>query len=158
MSGYGFVFPSAANLTKALQLRGQVHTAAGWKLGYDTEPLDRLLAERIAINAKDAGLTLQPTSSGAADARLVRIPLASADPWIALSDFAVQAGLPQVQGKANSVEELYATEQALLARRRVIPLIHLPVSYVSGSKVRKWKIQGDGSLDLNLAWMENTRP
>jgi peptide/nickel transport system substrate-binding protein len=159
MSGYGFVFPFSADLTKARQLREQVHSATGWKLGYDsTEPMDRLLAERIALNAKDAGLTLQPMSSGAADARLVRIPLARADPWIALSDFAVQAGLREVQGKANSVEDLYAAEQALLARRRVIPLIHLPVSYVSGSKVRKWKIQTDGSLDLDLAWMESTRP
>jgi MarR-like DNA-binding transcriptional regulator SgrR of sgrS sRNA len=88
----------------------------------------------------------------------VRISLASADPWIALAEVAKQAGLPPVRGKADSVEDLFAVEQALLASRRVIPLIHLPVSYVSGSNLRGWKIQADGSLDLNFTWMESTRP
>ena len=159
MSGYGFVFPSDADIPKARQLRAQVRSTAVWKLGYDgSEPTDRLLAERIALNAKDAALTLQPTTSGAVDVRLVRISLASADPWIALAEVATQAGLPAVQGKADSVEDLFAVEQALLASRRVIPLIHLPVSYVSGSNLRGWKIQADGSLDLNFTWMESAKP
>ena len=159
MSGYGFVFPWAADLAKARQLRGQVRTAAVWRLSYDSaEPMDRLLAERIALNAKDAGLTLQLTNSSAADVRLARISLASAEPWIALRELATQVGLPAGPAKADTIEDLFLTEQALLATKRLIPLIQLPVSYVSGSNLRSWKIQADGTLDLNFAWMESARP
>ncbi len=95
MSGYGFVFPTETNLPRARQAREQVRTVPTWTLGYDgSDPVARLLAERIALNAKDAGLSLQPTAGVTADLRLVRIPLASPDPWIALADVATLAGTP----------------------------------------------------------------
>src|SRR5262249_3315130 len=63
MSGYGFVFPSGADVEKARQLRSQVRTAPKWTLGYDgNDTTARWLAERIALNAKDAGLSLQPST------------------------------------------------------------------------------------------------
>src|SRR6202051_123006 len=94
MSGYGFVFPIDADLARARQDRDQVRSRPSWTLGYDgSDPLVRLLAERIALNAKDAGLSLQPAPAATADLRLVRIPLAP-DPWIALASVANFAGLP----------------------------------------------------------------
>lgn len=159
MSGYGFVFPAVADLMKARQLRSQVRTMSGWKLGYEgTEPTDRLLAERIALNAKDAGLALQTTTSKGADVQLTRISLASANPWTALTELWKITGLPPFQAKSNSVEELFAIEQALLATTRIIPLVHLPMSYASGSNVRAWIVQPDGLLDLNFVWMESAKP
>jgi hypothetical protein len=110
-----------------------------------------LLAERIALNAKDAGLLLQPTSAAAAELRLVRIPLAS-DPWIALTDVGTLAGLP-VGKKPGGVEDLYATEVALLATQRVIPLFHLPMSYASAVTLRNWTLRPDGSWTLADAWL-----
>src|SRR5208282_4000593 len=78
MSGYGFVFSTDADLPRARHAREQVHTIPTWTVGYEgNDSVARLLAERIALNAKDAGLSLQPTSAGVADLRLVRIPLAS---------------------------------------------------------------------------------
>jgi peptide/nickel transport system substrate-binding protein len=162
MSGYGFVFPTDADLPRARQAREQAHTTATWTLGYDgTDPLDRLLAERIALNARDAGLSVQPTPSSlsvaAADLRLVRIPLASQDPWIALASVAMLAGAPS--GKGNgSVEDLYAAELALLATQRLIPLFHLPVSYAAAASLNAWALRPDGSWALDDAWLGTGRP
>lgn len=158
MSGYGFVFSSNADLTKARALRGQVHTVPVWKLGYDaSDVMGRLIAERIALNARDGGLSLQPTSSGNADVRLVRIPLVSMDPWTTLEDVAGHSGLPVKIG-SGSIEELYASEQAALATRRLMPLFHLPVTYASTAVFRNWSVRIDGSLDLPDAWLKSGTP
>jgi peptide/nickel transport system substrate-binding protein len=157
MSGYGFVFPADADLTRARQARNQVPRIPTWTLGYDgTDPLARLLAERIALNAKDAGLLLQPTPATTADLRLLQIPLASIDPWIALADVASLAGVPMGK-KQGDVEDLYASEAALLGTLRVIPLFHLPVSYASASTLKDSVSRPDGSWNLADAWLENEK-
>lgn len=154
ISGFGFVFSSQADLQKAGQLRDQAQTAHVWTIGYDGgDPLARLLAERIALNAKDAGLSLAPTAVGSTDLRLARIPLASPDPWIALDAIAQQTGLPHVQSKSSSVEEVYVAEQSALASERVVPLFHLPVFYAAGTTLRDWIVRPDGTLDLGNAWL-----
>jgi len=158
MSGYGFVFPTGADLPRSRQAREQVRTIPSWTVGYDgTDPVARLLAERIALNAKDAGLSLQPTSAANADLRLVRIPLASPDPWIALANVAALAGIPA--GKdSGSVEDLYASELALLTPQRMIPLFHLPVSYAASATLRNWALRPDGSWTLADAWLGAGKP
>lgn len=159
IGGYGFVFSAEANIPKAKQLRSQVRAASTWTLGYDSsDPLSRLLAERIALNAKDAGLSIQPTGSSSSDVRLIKIALASSDGWLALEDIAKLAGLPQIKSKGNSVEDLYAAEQAMLASDRLIPLLHLPVSYASPAALRNWTLRADGSWDLAAAWLSTSRP
>jgi len=159
MSGYGFVFPAEADLSKARQLRNQVQSARAWTIGYDgNDPLARLMAERISLNAKDVGLSLQPTPSGTSDLRLERIPLAAADPWLALDGVFAQAGLPAAKNKGASAEELYAAEQAALATERLIPLFHLPVSYAAAPGLKNWVLHIDGSVDLADTWLESTKP
>lgn len=159
MSGYGFVFPSDSDLSKARQLRSQVRTASTWTIGYDSnDPLARLIVERITLNARDAGLTLQPTSSSTADLRLVRIPLASPDPWIALENLPTQAGLPTRKSKGGSAEDLYVAEQSVLGAQRVIPLFHLPASYAVSLSLRNWTVRLDGGWDLAGASLETVKP
>src|SRR5580700_10029239 len=158
MSGYGFVFSTDADLAQARQAREQAHATPIWTLSYDaSDSLDRLLAERIALNAKDAGLTLQPTPSANADVRLVRIPLASPDPWVALANVATLAGAP-ARKSGGSIEELYATERVVLEAQRVIPLFHLPVSYAATAALRDWTLRPDGSWALADAWLETGKP
>jgi len=157
MTGYGFVFPADADLARARQEREQVPSRTTWILGYDgRDPLARLLAERIALNAKDAGLSLQPMPAANAELRLVRIPLAAPDPWIALAGLATFAGLPAEKTHAG-VEDLYASEVAMLATRRVIPLFHLPVSYASASSLKNWALRPDGSWAVADAWLRSPR-
>lgn len=159
MSGYGFVFPTDFDLPRARQLVQQVHTVPTWTIAYDgSDAVDRLLAERVALNAKDAGLSLQPTSAAGADLRLVRIPLASSDPWVALDGVASVVGLPPAKVKNGSTEELYEAEQMALATERIIPLFHLPVSYGSSVTLKNWAAQTDGTLPLENAWLGSTKP
>lgn len=159
ISGYGFVFPTDADLTRARHEREQVRKVPAWTLGYDgNDSVARFLAERIALNAKDAGLSVQPTSSSAADLRLIRIPLASADPWIALAEVATLVGLPATRNKSGSVEDLYAAERAVLASQRIVPLFHLPVSYAAGATLKNWTLRPDGSWSLDDAWLANGKP
>jgi peptide/nickel transport system substrate-binding protein len=164
MSGYGFVFSSDADLQRARHEREQVRTIPAWTLGYDGhDPLARLLAERIALNAKDAGVALQPvasqpTSPATTDLRLARIPLASADAWTSLEQISAIAGIPFPSGKGRSVEDLYAAEQAMLATQAIIPLFHLPVCYVAAPSLRNWDLRADGALTLTDAWLGSGKP
>jgi len=154
ISGFGFVFSSKADLQKARQLRDQVHSARAWTIGYDgSDPLARLLVERIALNAKDAGLSLVPTAVGSTDLRLVRILLASSDPWIALEGIAAQAGLSKSKNNRAAFEELFAAEQGELASQRVVPLFHLPAFYAASASLRDWALRTDGTLELANAWL-----
>jgi len=159
LSGYAFVFPTDADLPRARHAREQVRTIPTWSVGYDlSDPVARLLAERIALNARDAGLSLQPTTANAADLRLVRISLASPDPWIALANAAALTGMPPVKSTGGSVEDLYAAEQAALATQRIIPLFHLPVSYAVATTLKNWTLRRDGSWSLADAWIGSGKP
>jgi len=159
MSGYGFVFPAEADLSRARHQREQVRTLPEWTVGYDAnDSIARLLVERIALNAKDAGLTLRPTTVNTADLRLVRIPLAAADPWISLEALAAAEVLPKPKVNAGSGEDLYSAEQAALATQRLIPLFHLPATYGASTILKNWTVRSDGSWDLADAWLGTTKP
>ncbi|HET7892827.1 MAG TPA: ABC transporter substrate-binding protein [Candidatus Sulfotelmatobacter sp.] len=152
MSGYEFVFSTDPDLARARQARQQAGRVPNWTLGYDgNDPLARLLAERVTLNAKDAGLVLQPAAGVAGDLRLMRIPLEAPDAWIALAGVAPLAGLPAVEHRASE-EDLYGAETALLGTQRVIPLFHLPASYVGAAGLENWVLQTDGSWTVADAW------
>src|SRR5579872_1881157 len=157
ISGYGFVFSTETELQKARQLRAEVRAVGTRTVGYDgNDPLCRLVAERVALNAKDAGLALQPTSGTATDLRVMRIPVASSDPWVALNQILGLLGVPAAK-KGGSTEDLYSVEQGVLANGRVIPLFYLPVSYASSANLKEWKLRLDGSWDVSSAWLENSK-
>jgi ABC-type transport system substrate-binding protein len=159
MSGYGFVFSTEADRARAQQLRDQIPGVPSFSLGYEgNDPLMRLLAERVALNAKDAGLWVQLNVS-ATDLRLVRIPLTSADPWVSLQHLTSDLGLPSATpAKARSLEQLFASERSVLASGRVIPLFHLPLSYASATTLHDWNLTANGTLQLASAWLKSSQP
>ena len=158
MSGYGFIFPTEVDLTRARQLRAQFRSVPTWTIGYDpSDPLGRLIADRIALNAKDAGLQLQPTSSAPADVRLVQIPMLSSNAWIALAGVAEMSGSPMAKSQGSSAADLYSAEQAVLAARRVIPLSHLPVTYAGSPRMKSWTVRPEGTIDVSNAWLGSAR-
>ena len=159
ISGYGFVFPATPDLQKARQLRGDIRTIPNWTLGYDgSDPLSRILAERIALNARDAGLSLRPTNAADSDLRLAKIPIASSDPSVALSELLTRTGLPLSKTMGASAQDLFTQEQAALATERILPLFHLPVTYATAPTVKDSDVNLDGTLNLQHAWLENSRP
>ena len=59
------------------------------------DPVERVIAERIVLNAREAGLRLQlATGAGHPDLRLVRVPIASPEPHVALRELASALGFP----------------------------------------------------------------
>ncbi len=164
LTGYEFAFPASANLALAQQERAEVQQATLWSLGFDaSDPVQRLLAERIALSARDAGLRLQLANGNAADVRLVRVPLASLDARVALEELAAALGLPppkfggnSVAG--NSVDDLYAAENTLLQSQRVIPLLHLRTACGVSATVRNWSEIRDGRWRLPDVWLAAEKP
>jgi hypothetical protein len=124
-------------------------------LSYDPrDPQAQLIAERIALNAREAGITIQVALSGVADISLTRIVLPSADPTTSLRAAARSLGLPQPIIQSNSVDDLYPAEKALLDAHTVIPLFHLPVAYTSGPRVLNWQPDRTGEWNLADIWLE----
>jgi peptide/nickel transport system substrate-binding protein len=159
ISGYGFLFSPDVDLSRAKDDLAQARARPTWTLGYDSnDTMARLLAERIALNAKDAGLPLLPTTAASTDIHLLRIPLASTDAWVALANVAAVAGMPMPKVGGSSVEDLYTMERSLLTTQRLIPLFHLPVSYAASPAVKQWLPGPDGSWGLADVWLESEKP
>jgi MarR-like DNA-binding transcriptional regulator SgrR of sgrS sRNA len=159
MTGYAFLFPTAVDMRRAQLTRGEVPQAPAWTLGYDTsDPLARVITERIVLNASDAGLRLQATNSSTADVRLVRVPLASLDARVALTSLAARLGLPQPKFNDDSADGLYIAENALLQSQRVIPLLYLRSTVALGAGLRNWTEAPDGGWQLQSVWLGTEKP
>jgi peptide/nickel transport system substrate-binding protein len=144
LSGYSFVFPSARDVGRARQLGAGAPVLA---VSYQrADALARAVAERIAVNAGEAGIAVRPVPDAAADARVVRLRIASSDAQTALEDLAAQLKTQPPPPAAS----LYTAERALLNAGNVIPLVHLPVAWQLGSKVRAWST----SWRLEDTWLE----
>ena len=159
MTGYGVVFPTDINLTRAQQERAEIARASLWSLGFDAnDPMQRVIAERIVLNAGEAGLRLQLAGSGAADLRLVRISLAAPEPHVALCELFSALGFPQPKFGGDSLEELYAAESSLLQSKRVIPLLHLRSAAAVSEQVKGWSERPDGAWRLADVWLSAEKP
>lgn len=157
MTGYSSVFSAQGNVQRAkVVLAGS--RQPDLKLSYDPrDPQAQLIAERIALNAREAGLTVQVSLSGADDLRLVRVVLPSPDPATSLREAARQLGLPQPVVRGDTVEDLYQTEHTLLDAHTVIPLFHLPVASAASVRVRSWAPNRLGGWNLQDVWLEDSR-
>jgi len=154
VSGYGFVFPAEQNLTRAQQLRSEVKYAPTWTLSYDADdPVARVMAERIELNARDAGIRLQVTTNATTDVRLARIGLASVNGRIALTAAVSAVGGPLPRISSSSADDLYQAEYNILQTQRVIPLFQLPTSFALSLAVKDWDESRDGILHLDNVWL-----
>ena len=155
MSGYEFVFPANMDLQRAQQLRGDSRQGSAWSLGYDSaDALARLVAERVALNARDVGLIVQPTASAAADIRVARAQLSSLEPGLALAGLTAALGVGQPNFTGNSVEDLFKAENALLQTKQIVPLLHIPsAAYATSPGVRNFVVDRDGTWHLSDVWL-----
>jgi ABC-type transport system substrate-binding protein len=145
-TGYSAAFSAQANPQRARSLLDDSRQSApklSFGLSYDPrDPQAQLIAERIALNAREAGITVQVSLSGADDIRLMRVVLPSPDPATSLDEAARQLGLPQPAfqlSHGGSLDDLYQAEKNLLDGYNVIPLFHLPVANAASAHVRDWQ-------------------
>jgi ABC-type transport system substrate-binding protein len=166
MTGYSVVFSSQANPQRARALLAGSRQPA-LNLSFDPrDPQAQLIAERIALNAREVGVTIQVSLSGAEDLRLVRAVLPSPDPATALVEAARQLGLQQpalpAAPRSNSLDDLYQAERTLLDGYAVIPLFHLAVASAASARVRGWepdRLREWSGAGLSLAdlWLADSR-
>jgi peptide/nickel transport system substrate-binding protein len=166
LSGYAFLFPSALNLARTKELLTatgrEVSRAAPLVLIYDFADGDaRAVAERVAVNLKEAGIAVQLSgqTSGsamkppAADMRLVRQRIASPDTAVALP--ALLDALGEASAVPETPEQAYAAERAPIDAFRVIPLVHVTESYGLSPQVRDWMAPRWGGWRLEEVWLES---
>ncbi len=157
MTGYSAVFSPQANVPRAKALLAGSRQPS-LTLSYDPrDPQAQLIAERIALNAREAGITVQVSVSGAPDLQLVRVVLPSGDPATSLREAARELGLPQPLLHGNAVEELYQAERTLLDGYPVIPLFHLPVASAASARVQGWAPDRMGGWNVADLWLEDSR-
>jgi peptide/nickel transport system substrate-binding protein len=167
-NGTAFLFPTAQDAVGAKDLWSQISGSPKIALGYDSgDSLEQAIAERIVVNARDAGIALVAgTNAGVAqssagfDAQLVRMRMVSSHSRDALAGF--QAVLAPMAGldlsplpAALTSEQIYGRERAIVGSFRVVPLVWLPQVYGLGSHVRDWKAPaaGDGWPFADV-WLE----
>jgi peptide/nickel transport system substrate-binding protein len=155
LSGYEFLFPDSRDLERARRLaRG----APPVTIAYDPQDaMARLIVERIAVNAREAGLVIRPVAGAQPGAaRITRARIQSTDAGQALASAATALGFETAA--PASPEALYAAERTLLLGFRVIPLFHLPELLGLGSRVRNWTPTRWGGWKLENVWLAPEKP
>jgi len=160
ISGYAYLFAPAQGAGLRLP--------AGAMLGlaYDgSDELARLIAERVSLNAREAGITVQarPESplfrSFDADLKLVRVRVASPDTAAALAALGEaldNSGL-QAAESASGADRLFAIENDALKDYLMIPIAQIPESIVLSPAVHDWRMTISGNVDWGSLWLESPR-
>jgi ABC-type transport system substrate-binding protein len=176
LTGYEFMFGGATNLDRAKELRADAAAfvvISPITLAYDfSDPLAKLVAERIAVDAREAGIVITPygeshTNSKAArtsinaDAVLLRVPLESVDLPSALAARSESLGLSPASNAAilgaTRSEDLFEIERKLLEGFRVLPVAHVPQVLWLNSSAHNWQQLANGAWQLDQLWVEGAR-
>jgi len=155
-SGTAFLFSTAVDTAQARNIWSEITGPRRIVLGYDaSDSLEESIAERIAVDAREAGgsVTVAAIKPGAgsvnADARLVRLRMASANPGEALArDIAAWgpiAGVSADPAPTAMPQQIYDAERAIVSTYRIVPLVWLPRAYGLGTRVRDWKAPATGA-------------
>lgn len=167
ISGFAFAFDHGLDLKRARQARAESGWAAPLIIAYDpAAALARSVAERVAVNGRDAGLTVQAqalnTRGLVYDAVLFRAPLQSADAQAALIGLAPALfpnELPQLRVASDPVDE-FVFERGLNVGAggvggAVVPIVHLPEAFGLSARVNGWTQPRDGSWRLADVWVSS---
>jgi ABC-type transport system substrate-binding protein len=159
ITGYAFMMASKPDLERARKLRAEAGVTQPLAFAYEiSDPVARSIAERIAVNAQQAGIVLQAygeknvsraflAKKNNLKLALVRIPLASADPAPALATLTSQ-------DVAGTSEGLLAAEQEALGRFTLVPVAHVPEGVWLSPRVHNWILAPNGDWRVQDMWLE----
>jgi len=171
LTGYEFMFADKNNPEQARKLRMETGAVPPVTLAYDfADPVSKMVAERIAVDAREAGITVQTygeshinTRSGRkasnADAVLLKLQLPALDSSAALAGIADNLDLPPELSSAilsaARADDLFTAERKALEDYRIIPVAHLSQVLWLNSTVHNWQQLPDGEWNLERMWVEN---
>lgn len=158
LTAYSFLFPTAANPQRARELRGG--QSPPLRLAVDaSNPVLQLVAERLALNLRDAGWNVQVVSRTAdlrADLILTVVHLEPAQPASALPQMIGKfGGVPRDEGPDPAA--LYRNERTFLQSHTVIPLLYLPRAYGVSARVHALELAPDGAPLLGNVSLEDAK-
>jgi len=174
LSGYAFLFDMESNVERAKELRAKLPAnlpgaAQPLRLGVDAgNDLSRLVAERVAVNARAAGLSLQVVAKSAPragndgpakadlDLQLIAWRYSSLSPRSALEALAGawRLGLPE-GGVPGGPDARYALEKRMVEERILVPLVAVPDFAAVNSRVRNWSPAPWGEWRVADVWLED---
>jgi len=162
VSGYAHLFPISMDLPRAKELLTatgrEVSHPAPLALIYDSGDEEaRAVADRVAVNLKEAGIAVQVSAQPAAgkilpaDLRLLRRGIAAPDSGMALAEVLNSFG----EGPADlgTLEQIYAAERVPIDLFRIVPLVHVTESYGLSPQVRDWMAPRWGGWRLEDVWL-----
>ncbi|HET8826178.1 MAG TPA: ABC transporter substrate-binding protein, partial [Terriglobales bacterium] len=159
LSGYGFLFAQEPSIERARTERALAKQSGPLVLAYDPQDtIARTVAERILLNARDAGITVQLTTGGHADMALTRVSLPSLNIQTALTGIALALQLPTPNFANASPNDLYLAEKILLQSHRVIPLVYLRSGVALQLAIRNFNMSSDGAWQMNNVWLGSEKP
>ena len=171
LTGYAFLFSTSADPAQARKLRNEANSSGPVSLAYDfSDAGARIVAERIAVDAREAGIVVQPygeahvnSQTGRrtlnADAVLLRVPLRSLDASAALAGMAVDLDLDAENTaailRAGPPDEAYDAERKALEGFRILPIAHVSQALWLNRNVHNWRQLADGGWSTGYLWVES---
>ncbi len=153
LTGYAFLFQRTPDSARAKQLISQLRLSSVSLTYPANDSFARAVADRVALNARDGGIILQPTTSPGGSLTLFRWPLESMDPSSELARLCATLGVSERAGSIDpaKIESLHDVERSVIEEYRVIPLVYLPDVYALAPRVHGWEAaQKELPFRLNL--------
>jgi peptide/nickel transport system substrate-binding protein len=147
LTGYGFLFPTDRDITRARTDKAGVSTAPLVLTIDNPDASTQLVAERIVLNLREAGFNAQvrpPSTRTTADLVLRRIHLEAGDAAAGLDEILEDLG-QQMPQETGGPEALYKEERDFLKTYQAIPLLYLPRALAFSERVRNLRLAADGT-------------
>jgi MarR-like DNA-binding transcriptional regulator SgrR of sgrS sRNA len=158
LSGYSFLFPTAANPGRSRELRGA--QSVPLRLAVDTSNATlQLVAERLALNLRDVGWNVRVVSQAAnpnAELSLRLLHVEAADAASTLRETMQDFGAMLHEERADP-SALYSAERAFLQSYTVVPLLYLPRAYGVNARVHNLVLGPDGTPLVANVSLEDAR-
>jgi ABC-type transport system substrate-binding protein len=171
LSGYAFLFDVDTNLERAKQLRAAQPTGPTsgsdlLRLRVDASgDLAKLVAERVAVNARQAGLSVQvvprtpaaASSDPAAALNLFAWHVTSLSPRLELDALLKSMAVKETSPpdlSATDAAQLFARERRILGDRYLLPIVVLPEYAGLNANVRNWLPSRWGEWHLADVWLD----
>jgi Bacterial extracellular solute-binding proteins, family 5 Middle. len=173
LSGYAFLFDLESSLERAKELRktmpaGALGAAQPLRIAVDANnELSKLIAERVVVDARAAGLTLQTVKgttravsepAGAksdGDVQLVAWHYTSLSPRSTLESLANAARSQSAGGEMPlDADARYAWEKRMMEQKNLLPLVAVADFAAVDARVRNWSPAPWGEWRLADVWLE----